>query len=501
MDDTESTYLIGSSSSRYDSDDDDSITSDGADRISLWKKLSFGIGAAPNQLTHTFIGFFLNPFLLDYARLQPRVVGGIVLMGRAFDALMDPLVGYMTTRTRLQSGSYKPWIAGGLLPVVIGFFLIWGVPPWYSDSGKAAFVVVSYLLYTIAIGMYYVPYTALTMHVSNRSEEIDIATMYRMVSETLSVFVAAALAKAISPMFNHFEARCETSASMWCSFAPEQLAFMAEAAIISGICVAAGIILLTGVSEQTSAVYGTQPSEPFISGFLKVATTHSYRVLIVMFLWVWMAVAMVQANFILYCNIVLKLSLARASNLLLTLLGATVCSMPVWFVLMIRLGKRATFTLALSLEFFLFLSLYFVHVNASHGMQHVQFACIGFPLGAVYLVPAAMLPDVINEAALRDRGCRREALFYSYFVFIQKLGGGLAIYISNQILESVGGYNSNNTTEENEVAAGTLRTLTGVVPACLVLLSIALSTQYPHNAADERRIKMCLEELRSPTGY
>lgn len=54
-----------------------------------------GIGAAPNQLTHTFIGFFLNPFLLDYVRLQPRVVGGIVLLGRAFDALMDPLIGFM----------------------------------------------------------------------------------------------------------------------------------------------------------------------------------------------------------------------------------------------------------------------------------------------------------------------------------------------------------------------------------------------------------------------
>lgn len=322
----------------------------------------------------------------------------------------------------------------------------------------------SYLFYTLAISMYYVPYTALTMHISNRSEEIDVATMYRMVSETLSVFVGAALAKAIVPMFDRFEAHCDNHpSSTWCTFQPGQLAFMAEAAIISGMCLVAGVVLLTGVSEQKSVEYAVPLSEPFLSGFLKVASTHSYLVLIVMFLWVWMAVAMVQANFILYCSVVLKLDLARASDLLLTLLGMTVCSMPVWFVLMVRLGKRATFTLALSLEFVLFLSLYFVHANASYSMQHVQFACIGFPLGAVYLVPAAMLPDVINEAALRDEGLRREALFYSYFVFIQKLGGGVAIYCSNQILESVGGYNSNNTPEENEEASGTLRILTGAL--------------------------------------
>ena len=44
-------------------------------------------------------------------------------------------------------------------------------------------------------------------------------------------------------------------------------------------------------------------------------------------------------------------------------------------------------------------------------------AGIGAAIGAVYLIPPAMLPDVIDEATLRDGGVRREAMFYAYFVF------------------------------------------------------------------------------------
>lgn len=77
------------------------MVSDTEEKISLWRKIAFGLGGPPNQLTHTLIGFQLNAFLLsDWVKLQPRIVGAIVLLGRVWDALMDPTVGVMTTRTR-----------------------------------------------------------------------------------------------------------------------------------------------------------------------------------------------------------------------------------------------------------------------------------------------------------------------------------------------------------------------------------------------------------------
>lgn len=48
----------------------------------------------------------------------------------------------------------------------------------------------------------------------------------------------------------------------------------------------------------------------------------------------------------------------------------------------------------------------------------------------------SMLPDVIDEAALRS-DMRREELFYAFFVFGNKFGGGITLGISTAIYKSV----------------------------------------------------------------
>jgi GPH family glycoside/pentoside/hexuronide:cation symporter len=118
-----------------------------AQPISVTKKLGFAWGAPPSSLTHTLIGFQLNVFLLVIVKLQPRVVGAIVLSGRFWDGLMDPTVGMMTQRTRSRWGSLKPWLAGSIIPLALSYLAIWSVPPFYSESARAGFVAAAYLMY------------------------------------------------------------------------------------------------------------------------------------------------------------------------------------------------------------------------------------------------------------------------------------------------------------------------------------------------------------------
>eukprot|EP00041_Stephanoeca_diplocostata_P013798 m.244319 g.244319 ORF g.244319 m.244319 type:complete len:577 (+) comp19470_c0_seq9:280-2010(+) len=474
-----------------------SMVPDTEEKISLWRKVAFGLGGPPNQLTHTLIGFQLNAFLLsDWVKLQPRIVGAIVLLGRVWDAIMDPTVGVMTTRTRSRWGSLRPWVLGGTLPLALSFFLVWTVPPWYSDDSRAAYVTVAYLMYNLSVSMYYVPYTALTVHISHNQREVDKATGWRMISETLAVFVAALLTKMISPITLHYYDECGADPDkMICAYRPEQIAFMIQAGVVSVLIIISSAIVLSNVQEMKLPKGASAPADPFITGFMKVVRTKSYQMLTMMFLWVWMAVAMVQANFLVYCSVALEIDFDHSSDLLLTLLGTTVASTPFWFMVMVKLGKKKTYIVSLCMLMVVCVSLYFMTASVSQAVRHVQFACFGLPLGAVYLVPAAMLPDVINEATLRDGGVRREALFYAYFVFFQKFGAGVAIYASNEVLESVGGYNSDKTPEENAGAIPTLRYLIAVVPASLMLISMIFATQYPLNTVDEKRIKKRLTLL------
>lgn len=47
-----------------------------------------------------------------------------------------------------------------------------------------------------------------------------------------------------------------------------------------------------------------------------------------------------------------------------------------------------------------------------------------------------MLPDVVDDFALKNPSCREmEPLFFSCYVFCNKLGGGLAIGFSTMVLQ------------------------------------------------------------------
>ena len=102
------------------------------------------------MITHTMIGFQLNYFLLEQ-QVQPSTVGGILLLGRFWDAMMDPTVGVMTTLTRSRWGSLKPWIFGSILPLLTSFVAMWSVPPQYDAKWeKPLFVTCAYLMYVPA---------------------------------------------------------------------------------------------------------------------------------------------------------------------------------------------------------------------------------------------------------------------------------------------------------------------------------------------------------------
>ena len=84
------------------------------------------------------------------------------------------------------------------------------------------------------------------------------------------------------------------------------------------------------------------------------------------------------------------------------------------FLLMLKFGKKPIFITGLIMLIPLLLIFYWLPNNMEVKYMYALMAGIGASIGAVYLIPPAMLPDVIDEATLRDGGVRREAMFYAY---------------------------------------------------------------------------------------
>ncbi|TNN87131.1 Sodium-dependent lysophosphatidylcholine symporter 1-A [Liparis tanakae] len=79
-------------------------------RLTVWNKLCYAVGGAPYQITGSALGFFLQIYLLDVAQLDPFHASIILFVGRAWDAVTDPTVGFLVSRSRWTSvGRMMPW--------------------------------------------------------------------------------------------------------------------------------------------------------------------------------------------------------------------------------------------------------------------------------------------------------------------------------------------------------------------------------------------------------
>ncbi|MEM7801537.1 MAG: MFS transporter, partial [Chloroflexota bacterium] len=107
-------------------------------------------------------------------------------------------------------------------------------------------------------------------------------------------------------------------------------------------------------------------------------------------------------------------------------------------------------------------------------------AGIGVSLG--FLIPWSLLPDVIDHDELQT-GKRREGIFYGFFVFLQKMGIAIGLFVQGQVLEWAGYVTpepgSTVIPEQPESALFALRVLISWAPIVLLIVSMILVYYYP----------------------
>jgi Na+/melibiose symporter-like transporter len=160
-------------------------------QIPLCRKVAFAAGGIPNPITSIVMTFYLSPFLLEVARIRPASVGIIVLTGRFLDAFTDPLVGALSDHTRTRWGRRRPWIFGSIIPFTVSYaacFMTWelfGIE--VSETLNFWYYLLVYCGMQAITTCYSVPYSALTMELSQDNAERDSATAWRMTTELSAV--------------------------------------------------------------------------------------------------------------------------------------------------------------------------------------------------------------------------------------------------------------------------------------------------------------------------
>ncbi len=151
------------------------------ERLSVGEKIGYGLGdTASNFYWKTFESFLIY-FYTDVYGLPAKATATMLLLTRTWDAINDPLLGYLADRTRSRFGRFRPYLLWMPVPLAIAAMLAFYTPN-FSPTGKLVYAATTYTLLLMAYTAINVPYGALMGVISSSSLERTSVSTYRFVA-------------------------------------------------------------------------------------------------------------------------------------------------------------------------------------------------------------------------------------------------------------------------------------------------------------------------------
>jgi GPH family glycoside/pentoside/hexuronide:cation symporter len=133
----------------------------GVDRVPLATVLSYGPPIFALSGLLFFIQFFFLKFATDVLLLAPATVGVIFALGRAWDALSDPVAGTLSDRTRSPLGRRRPWMLAAIPLLGVGFAMTWLPPREIDGAALYAWVALALFVFYSGFTAYVIPHSSL----------------------------------------------------------------------------------------------------------------------------------------------------------------------------------------------------------------------------------------------------------------------------------------------------------------------------------------------------
>jgi glycoside/pentoside/hexuronide:cation symporter, GPH family len=123
-------------------------------------RLAYGIGSIAYGIKNNGFATFLMIYFNQVLGLPAILVGLSLLIALLFDAISDPLVGYISDRHKSRWGRRHPFMYAAILPTCIAYFYMW-TPPDLSQTGLFVYLTVMAIAVRLSVTFFEVPNSAL----------------------------------------------------------------------------------------------------------------------------------------------------------------------------------------------------------------------------------------------------------------------------------------------------------------------------------------------------
>lgn len=425
-----------------------------SERVPLWRTILYSFGNAAGLLTYWTFNSFVQFFYTTVMGVAPELVGRGWFAFGFWNAVNDPVAGWLSDRTSTRWGRRRFFIGLLAIPTSIAFALVW-LPPF--EKGQTTALMVYFL---VVISIYDMLQSIVTLNQDALFPEMYHETGDRAGGASIRQFIGAALgtgaAVALTP-------------TVYDNLGWDALA------VLWGMA-AAVMYFLSLIGIQENPVFSQQQETTSWRDQIRIVF-HNRTFLIVLCInfTTRFILAVLLAVLPFYAEYVLRIEEEQLTLLLTALLAASGVSVFLWQFIIRRLGTRTSMLTSMVMAGLFAVPLLFTR---SIYATATVLALLGICMGGTVLGPDLLFAEVIDEDYVQT-GRRREGMYRGILGFIFRFPPAVAGLILGEGL-ALAGYDSDlSVSAQPEAVATVIRLFASVLPLITLAAGVALLVAYP----------------------
>jgi GPH family glycoside/pentoside/hexuronide:cation symporter len=432
-------------------------TSSPTHRFGLRYKLSWGVAALGTQMSLGVYGALLPIFYQDYLGLAARWIALASVIYAVWNAINDPLIGYISDNTRFKQGRRIPYMRYTAPVLALAFSLLWFPPTQAGELALLAWMVGAMVLYDAAYTVIGLVYAALLPEVT----ESDAERNGLQISTALFGLAGLVIGILISEI-------CRPKGE---SFSTLQIA-MAIVGLVS-----MGCVILTSLRVKERPELHELDQRLSLHDSLRFTlTSKSFLIMVAQTFMSTLGSALVIGSLFYLADYVVHVnSLVLLLFIVVPLVVGIVATSPI----------RARLGVVGALQMLLLIAgtgLLLVTILPASWIP-LGLALTGFGLAGPQTLTNVLYGQIVDEDELRS-GVRREGAFFGVNALLTKPAQSIALALLPAVLELARFVPRGNNLglrlpDQPQSALWAIRSLTGLIPGLALILGSIIMIWYP----------------------